>query len=124
MTRFQLSLCAALAASLLALSAQAADLRLTHTSFFPGFQPAGRGAAMVGFENDSGPQAATNVTLTVTVTGSDDISLQHGGTSGGTCNTTTGTNSATIVCTYPSVGGANTESISISAAMTGSTCRS
>jgi uncharacterized repeat protein (TIGR01451 family) len=120
MVRIPLFLRAALAASLLPLAAQAADLRLTHFSFFPGLQPAGHGAANVGFQND-GPGTASNVTLTVTVTGSTDITLGHAGTSGGTCVTTPGANSATIVCTYPSIGGVNDETITISAAMTGTT---
>ena len=119
MIRFPMFLCAALAASL-SLSAQTADLRLTHTSFFPGFQPAGHGAANVGFEND-GPGTDSNVTLTVTVTGSTDISLGHSGTSGGTCTTTPAASSATMVCTYPSIAGVNNEIINILAAMTGPT---
>jgi uncharacterized repeat protein (TIGR01451 family) len=122
MSRSMLFVCAALAASLLSTQAAqgavaSADLRLTRTSFPAEFQAAGHGAANVGFQND-GPNTATNVTWTVTVTGSSDIFLEEGGTGGATCNTTSGANSATIVCTFPSVGSVNDDLINISARMT------
>lgn len=122
MFRYPILAFAALAAFLLATSpaqgaVASADLRLTHFSFSPALQPAGRGAANVGFQND-GPSSATNVTWTVTVSGSSDITLSEGGSGGASCNTTTGATSATIVCTFATVGGVNDDLISISAAMT------